>query len=81
MGIVKRTSVTTNRFYYIQNELEKNAFFEKQIGPKKEPWPCQPILWQVFHDFNKNQNNLDKNTYKFRTYIHKSFIKFFSENI
>ena len=60
------------RFYYIRNQLEKNAFFEKQIGPKSEPWPHQPILWQVFDNFLKEPNNLDKNTYKFRIYIHKT---------
>ena len=45
-----------NRFNYIRNQLEKNAFFEKQ------DWPRQPVLWQVFHDFNKKTNNLDKST-------------------
>ena len=71
-----------NKFYYIRNQLEKNPFSEKKIGPKKETWPSQPILWEVFDHFNKNQNNLDKNTYKFRIYIHKTVLSFFfSEKI
>ena len=28
-----------NKFYYIRNQLEKNPFSEKKIGPKKETWP------------------------------------------
>ena len=66
-----------NKFYYIRNQLEKNPFSEKKIGPKKETWPSQPILWEVFDHFNKNQNNLDKNTYKFRIYIHKTVLSIF----
>ena len=77
MGIVKRTSVTTNSFYYIRNQLEKNAFFETQIGPKKKPWPRQPILWQVFHDFNKNQNNLDKTLINLEFIFIKQFYQIF----
>ena len=66
-----------NKFNYIREQLEKNAFFERQYGPKSEPWPCQPILWQVFDDFLKEPNNLDKNTYKFRIYIHKTVLSNF----
>ena len=28
--------------------MNKNAFFVRDTGPKNEPWPKQPILWQVF---------------------------------
>ena len=49
-----------NRFNFIREQLEKNSFFEKQIGPKKES--RQPVLWQVFDDFNKKPNQLDTNT-------------------
>ena len=60
-----------NRFNYIRNQLEKNAFFEKQDCPR------QPVLWQVFHDFNKKTNNLDKSTYRFRIYIEKTVLSNF----
>ena len=66
-----------NRFEYINKQLEKNAFFERQLGPKQEPWPRQPVLWQVFEDFRKSSNNVDKNTYKFKIYIEKTVISNF----
>ena len=66
-----------NRFEYIKEQLEKNAFFERQLGPKQEPWPRQPVLWQVFEDFKKSSNNVDKNTYKFKIYIEKTVISNF----
>ena len=66
-----------NRFEYIKEQLEKNAFFERQLGPKQEPWPQQPVLWQVFEDFKKSSNNVDKNTYKFKIYIEKTVISNF----
>ena len=67
-----------NRFNFIRTIRKK--CFEKQIGPKNhEPWPHQPVLWQVFDDFNKKPNQVDKNTYRFRSFIEKSFIKFFSK--
>ena len=59
-----------NRFNYIRKQLE-NAVFEKQ------DWPCQPVLWQVFDEFNKKPNDLDKNTYKFRIYIEKTVLSNF----
>ena len=43
-----------NRFKYIREQLEKNAFFERQYGlnvMEYEPWSRQPILWQVFDNF------------------------------
>ena len=67
-----------NRFNYIREQLEKNAFFERQYGPKSEPWLRQAILWQVFDNFLKEPNNLDKNRYKFRIYIHKTVLSNFS---
>ena len=66
-----------NRFEYIKEQLEKNAFFERQLDPKQEPWPRQPVLWQVFEDFKKSSNNVDKNTYKFKIYIEKTVISNF----
>ena len=60
-----------NRFKYIREKLEKNAFFEKQ------DWPRQPLLWQVFDDFIKKPNNLDENIYKFRIYIEKTVLSKF----
>ena len=66
-----------NRFNYIREQLETNAFFKRQYGPKSEPWSRQPILWQVFDNFLKEPNNLDKNTYKFRIYIHKTVLSNF----
>ena len=66
-----------NRFEYIKEQLEKNAFFERQLGPKQEPWSRQPVLWQVFEDFKKSSNNVDKNTYKFKIYIEKTVISNF----
>ena len=66
-----------NRFNYIREQLEKNAFFERQYGPKDEPWCRQPVLWQVFDDFIKKTNNLDKNTFKFRIYIEKTVLSNF----
>ena len=65
-----------NRFEYIKEQLEKNAFFERQLGPKQEPWSRQPVLWQVF-DFKKTSNKFDKNTYKFKIYIEKTVISNF----
>ena len=60
------------RFLFIREEMDKNAFFAKDIGPKNEPWPKQPILWQVFdnEDFKKNEFN-------FKIYIHKKFLSEF----
>ena len=49
----KEDCYNCNRFEYIKEQLEKNAFFERQLGPKQEPWPRQPVLWQVFNDFKK----------------------------
>ena len=63
-----------NRFEYIKEQLEKNA---RQLGPKQEPWLRQPVLWQVFEDFKKSSNNVDKNTYKFKIYIEKTVISNF----
>ena len=51
--------------------MEKNAFFERQ------DWLRQPILWQIFDDFSKKPNNLDKNTYRFRIYIEKTVLSDF----
>ena len=34
------------RFEFIKEELNKNAFFLRDIAPKKEPSPKQPILWR-----------------------------------
>ena len=50
---------------------------ERDLGPKQEPWPRQPVLWQVFEDFRKSSNNVDKNTYKFKIYIEKTVISNF----
>ena len=60
-----------NRFNYVREQLEKNAFFERQ------DWLRQPILWQIFDDFSKKPNNLDKNTYRFRIYIEKTVLSDF----
>ena len=60
-----------NRFNYIREQLEKNAFFGKQ------DWLRQPILWQVFDHFIKKPNNLDENIYKFRIYIEKTVLSNF----
>ena len=57
-----------NRFNYIRNQLEKNAFFEIQ------DYPRQPILWQFFDDFDKVPNNLHKNVYRFCIYIEKTVL-------
>ena len=46
-------------------------FFEKQ------DWLRQPILWHVFDDFIKKQNNLDENIYKFRIHIEKTVLSNF----
>ena len=37
----------------------------------------QPILWQVFDNFLKEPNNLDKNTYEFTIYIHETILSNF----
>ena len=66
--VVKRKIVTIVRFNYICNQLEKNAFFEKQ------DWPRQLVLWQVFDDFDKKTNNLDENIYRFPIYIEKTVL-------
>ena len=60
------------RFEFIREEMDKNAFFTRDIGPKMEPWPKQPILWQVFdnEDFKKNEFN-------FKIYIHKKLLSDF----
>ena len=60
------------RFEFIKEEMDKNAFFTRDILPKKKPWPKQPILWQVFdnEDFKKNEFN-------FKIYIHKKFLSDF----
>ena len=66
--VVKRKIVTIVRFNYICNQLEKNAFFEKQ------DWPRQLVLWQVFDDFDKKMNTLDENIYRFPIYIEKTVL-------
>ena len=73
----KEDCCNCNRFEYIKEQLEKNAFFERQLGPKQEPWPRQPVLWQVFNDLKKISNKFDKNTYKFKIYIEKTVISNF----
>ena len=45
-----------NRFLYIRDQLEKNAFFTRDVGPKKDPMPRQPVLWQVFDNFQKKKS-------------------------
>ena len=45
----KEDCYNCNRFNYICSLLEKNAFLEKQ------DWPLQPVLWQVFDDFDKKK--------------------------
>ena len=49
----KEDCYNCNSFEYRKEQLEKNLFFERQLGPKQEPWPCQPVLWQVFNDLKK----------------------------
>ena len=73
----KEDCYNCNRFEYIEEQLEKIAFFERQLGPKQEPWPRHPVLWQVFVDFKKSSNKFDKNTYKFNIYIEKTVISNF----
>ena len=64
-----------NRFLYIRDQLEKNAFFTRDFVPKKDPMLRQPVLWQVFDDLKKKTN--DKNEFKFRLYIEKKVFSFF----
>ena len=73
----KEDCYNCNRFEYIEEQLEKIAFFERQLGPKQEPWPRHPVLWQVFVDFKKSSNKFDKNTYKLNIYIEKTVISNF----
>ena len=44
-----------NRFLYIRDQLEKNAFFTRGVGLKKDPMPRQPVLWQIFDNLKKKQ--------------------------
>ena len=46
------------RFEFIKEEMDKNAFFTRDILPKKKPWPKQPILWQVFDNEDFKKTNL-----------------------
>ena len=59
----KSDCYTCNRFDYIRAQLENNAYFEAQ------DYPRQPILWQIFDDFKKEPNSVNKNIYRFRIYI------------
>ena len=59
------------RFLFIRKEMNKNAFFVRDMGPKNELWPKQPILWQVF-----NNKDLKKNEFNFKIYIHFLIKKF-----
>ena len=58
-----------NRFNYIREQLEKNAFFEKQ------DWLRQPISWQVFDDFIKKPNSLDERIYIEKTVLSNFLVK------
>ena len=60
------------RSEFIREEMDKNAFFTRDIGPKKELWPKQPILWQVF-----DNDDFKKNEFNFKIYIHKKFLSDF----
>ena len=62
----KSDCYTCNRLNYIRTQLEINAYFEAQ------DWLRQPILWQIFEDFNKEPNRSDKNIYRVRIYIEKT---------
>ena len=54
MEIVKKEDCyNCNSFEYRKEQLEKNSFFERQLGSKQEPWPCQPVLWHIFNDLKK----------------------------
>ena len=59
----KSDCYTCNRFNYIRTQLEIKAYFEAQ------DWLHQPVLWQIFEDFNKEPNRYDKNIYRFHIYI------------
>ena len=50
---------TCNRFLYIRDQLEKNAFFIRDVGLKKDPMPCQPVagFWQ----FSKKNQTIKTN--------------------
>lgn len=56
------------RFLFIREEMNKNAFFVRDTGPKNELWPKQPILWQVL-----DNKDIIKNEFNFKIYIHKKF--------
>ena len=62
----KRSCYTCGRFEYIREQLQKNAYFEVQ------DWPGQPVLWQIFDNFEGQPNKYDKNIYRFRVYIERT---------
>ena len=68
----KDNCYSCNKFDFIKNELERNAFFSKDLGPKGDAMPCQPVLWQVFDNYQKKLNN----EFKFKIFIEKKVFSY-----
>ena len=49
----KKQLLQLYKFNFIKSELERNAFFSKDLGPMGDAMPPQPVLWQVFDNYQK----------------------------
>ena len=49
----KNNCYSCNKINFIKSELERNAFFSKDLGPMGDAMPHQPVLWQVFENYQK----------------------------
>ena len=49
----KKQLLQLYKFNFIKSELERNAFFSKDLGPMGDAMPRQPVLWQVFDNYQK----------------------------
>ena len=72
----KNNCYSCNKINFIKSELERNAFFSKDLGPMGDAMPRQPVLWQVFDNYQKKPNNLFKNEFKFRIFIEKKVFSY-----
>ena len=72
----KNNCYSCNKINFIKSELERNAFFSKDLGPMGDAMPRQPVLWQVFDNYQKKPNTLFKNEFKFRIFIEKKVFSY-----
>ena len=69
----KNNRYSCNKINFIKIELERNAFFSKDLGPKGDAMPRQPVLWRVFDNYQKNRTLYLKMNLKLEFLLKKRF--------